>query len=132
MLAMLAIFSSRLGWLLWQATADDFNVTLSGLLEWRIDLQAVPKIHAKLVEVGKKVRDELMKNHSARVWNWQSGMWLENYDNRKISNVTDGAVLALLEAAKSLDRYDEFEAAYWRCMKATRESAGVVYGARPF
>jgi hypothetical protein len=84
-----------------------------------------------LQEIGRAIEHEFITNNDARVWNWQSGMWLENYDNRKITTVTDLAVEALLDGTGLAERVDEFEAAYWRCMKATRESAGVAYGALP-
>jgi len=130
-LAVLAIYASRLGWMLWQANGDDFDVTQTALLDWRLSLKKEDAHLRILAKVGKKIEGEMARNHRARVWNWQSGMWLENYDNRKISNVTDTAVLSLLEATGLAGRADEFEAAYWRCMKATRESAGVAYGEWP-
>jgi hypothetical protein len=127
----LALLSSRMGWLLWQAVGDDFNVTRGILLEWRMQIDENSDLGRSLQEIGKAIEHEMMTNNDARVWNWQSGMWLENFDNRKITAVTDLAILALLESTGLAAREDEFEAAYWRCMKATRESAGVVYGELP-
>jgi hypothetical protein len=128
-LHLLAIYSSRMGWLLWQANGDDFHITQSALTDWKLALRTSGG--KSLERIGEKIEDEMMSNQLARVWNWQSEMWLENYDNRKISNVTDLAVVELLNITNLSDRFDEFEAAYWRCMKATRESAGVAYGALP-
>ena len=127
----LALLSSRIGWLLWQAIGDDFNVTQGILLEWRMRIDEKSELGKEMQQIGRSIEHEMMTNHEPRVWNWQSAMWLENYDNRKITAVTDLAVLALLESTGLSGREDEFEAAYWRCMKATRESAGVAYGALP-
>ena len=130
-LILLAIFSSRIGWLLWQANGDDFNVTQSVFFDWKFQVNPASAVGSKLEKIGAAVEHEMNTNNDARAWNWQSEMWLENYDNRKITAVTDSAILALLEGTGLAGREDEFEAAYWRCMKATRGSAGVVYGALP-
>jgi hypothetical protein len=130
-LIVLALLSSRLGWLLWQAIGDDFNVTKNILFEWHMRIDEKSDVGTALQEIGRAIEHEFITNNDARVWNWQSGMWLENYDNRKITTVTDLAVEALLDGTGLAERVDEFEAAYWRCMKATRESAGVAYGALP-
>ena len=130
-LSLLAIFSSRMGWLLWQANGDDFHITQSALTDWKLAFSLIPSDGKSLERIGRKIEVEMTSNQLARVWNWQSEMWLENYDNRKISNVTDLAVAELLKITNLSERFDEFEAAYWRCMKATRESAGVAYGALP-
>ena len=128
---LLAVFSSRIGWLLWQANGDDFNVTQSVFTDWRLQFDPASPSAKELAHIGEQVEHEMAANHLGHIWNWQSEMWLENYDNRKISDVTDLAVAELLRLTNLSERFDEFEAAYWRCMKATRESAGVAYGALP-
>lgn len=126
----LAILASRLGWLLWQANGDELNVPVWTLKDWNL-IPANVKDQEAFATAALKVLSEFETNDKPRVWYFQKDMWIENYDNRMITTVSDGVVYKLFELLNLDSRWDEFEATYWRAMKATRESFGVAYGAMP-
>ena len=126
----LAILASRLGWLLWQANGDELNVPVWTLNDWNFVPQDAQD-RERLAKSALEVVAEYKSNDKPRVWYYQKEMWIENYDNRMIANVSDKVVFELLDLLNLSGRWDEFEATYWRAMKATRESFGVAYGPMP-
>jgi hypothetical protein len=128
--AAYALLSSRIGWLWWQAIGDDYNVT-----SWFVS--EMPGVHAqlkasqKLAAVGKKTRDFFGNNPQIVEYRPRLGQLIGNVDTRRLSHLTDDAIWALVSELGLTNRWDEFEAAYWRAMKVARESAGIANGALP-
>jgi hypothetical protein len=114
--AALAILSSRIAWLWWQAIGDDFDVT-----QWFMELLPGIRQQAKgatdLAKIGKAVSVLMNEGSKGSIVTNRTGRKLENFDNRQIMDVTDRAVKVLLGQIGLADRWDEFEAIYWRAMK---------------
>jgi hypothetical protein len=114
--AAYAILSSRVAWLWWQAIGDDYNVT-----SWF--LSEMPGVHfqlgarQKLAAVGKKTREFIEQNPQIIEYRPRLGHLIGNVDTRALSNLTDNAVWALVSEFGLTNRWDEFEASYWRAMK---------------
>ena len=114
--AAYALLSSRIGWLWWQAIGDDYNVT-----SWFVS--EMPGIHVrlrarqKLAAVGKLTREFVEKNPQIIEYRPRLGQLIGNVDTRRLSHLTDDAVSVLVSELGLTNRWDEFEASYWRAMK---------------
>jgi Eco57I restriction-modification methylase len=128
--AALAVLTSTVGLVLWNAISDDFHVVHRHFAQ----IPAVPRdagLLAELAEVGRDAAQELSQSDAAHLWTPYGGYWVESLDTREARGVTDRAVGLLLGAIGLRDRWDELEAWYWRTMKTTGERPGTVRSHEP-
>jgi hypothetical protein len=114
--AAYALLSSRLSWLWWQAIGDDYNVT-----SWFVD--ELPGVHSqlkarqRLAAIGKQIAKYIDNNPQLVEYRPRLGQHIGNLDTRMLAWIADNAVMVLIEELGLTDRWDEFEASYWRAMK---------------
>lgn len=130
--AVFAVLASRLGLVLWQAVGDDINVPPWNTLELPIVFQsAAPAAHEELARVGRAVAAALESDPQSVLWNKNAGLWTEALDTRTVTATSDEAVAIVLRILGLQSRWGEFEAAYWRLMRATGQATGSVRGLSP-
>jgi hypothetical protein len=129
--AIFSILATRLGYILHQFVSDDFDVTKWNLQELHIDVTANKKLLAEFSSLATTVMDQLENTPEGHTWRKMLGMWVEGLDTRAISGTTDQILLRLFESIGLADRWDEWEAIYWRSMKSTGEAAHTKRGTLP-
>jgi hypothetical protein len=129
--AIFSILTTRLGYILHQFVSDDFDVTKWNLQELHIDVTANKKLLAEFSSLATTVMDQLENTPEGHTWRKMLGMWVEGLDTRAISGTTDQILLRLFESIGLADRWDEWEAIYWRSMKSTGEAAHTKRGTLP-
>jgi hypothetical protein len=127
---VLAIYASRLGFLWWQATGDDFDITGWNFSEFPQVSAIFDSVFAS--EAGREIAERLANNPLCSLWNFNAQKWIQTFDPRPIYDSSDNFVHEFLTALGLSHRWDEFEAWYWRHMKATGEATGSRRGLTPF
>ena len=129
--ALFTILSTRLGYILHQFVSDDFDVTRWNLQELHIDVSANKTLLSNFSVMAGVVMQQLEETPEGHTWRKMLGMWVEGLDTRAISGTTDKILFALFESIGLEDRWDEWEAVYWRSMKSTGEAAHTKRGTLP-
>ena len=129
--AVFSILASRLGFILHQFVSDDFNIAKWNLQELPINVTGNKKLLASLAGQAAVVMQKLENTPEGHTWRKMLGMWVEGLDTRAISSTTDQIILELLESIGLANRWDEWEAIYWRSMKSTGEAAHTKRGTLP-
>jgi hypothetical protein len=129
--ALFTILSTRLGYILHQFVSDDFHVTTWNLQELHIDITEKTTLISKFSDKASVIMQKLEETPEGHTWRKMLGMWIEGLDTRAISGTTDRILFELFESIGLENRWDEWEAIYWRSMKSTGEAAHTKRGALP-
>jgi hypothetical protein len=128
-MAVFALLTSRLAFLIWKVNSDDYNVT-----KWF--LETLPFVQddglkSQLAEVGRLIATEFANNENLSVWNPRAGKWMQTFDTSGTYSLSNKAVDILLNSWNLINFVSEFEAWFWRHMKSTGDAPGTRRGLNP-
>ena len=122
----LAMLSSKLSFVWWYCTSDDFDVTRDGLAAFPVAIEKLSRdTQEAILEVGRNL-DRALPNHLS--YTPYAGKWMGNYVLSECRDITDRVDLILAQELGYEDLLPALEHAYHCAFKPTGERPGTVRG----
>lgn len=121
---VLAVLASKLAFVWWWSTSDDFHATNDGLTSTPVDFGAVPQeTRAELADLA----DELVQDFPNHVqFTKYAGKWMGNYVHSEMRDITDKIDRLLAEALGYTAQLPVLERAYYNAYKPTGDRPGTL------
>lgn len=120
----LAILSSKLAFVWWYCTGDDFHTTQEGLKSLPVGLDDLSGENLKaLAKIGERLREHLPKHV---MFTKYAGKWMGNYVVSELRDLTDEADAILARSYGYDDLLDGLEHAYSCVYKPTGDRPGTL------
>lgn len=121
---VLAVLASKLAFVWWWSTSDDFHATNDGLTSTPVDLSALPpKTRAALADLA----DELVEDFPNHVqFTKYAGKWMGNYVHSEMRDITDKIDRMLAEELGYTAQLPVLERAYYSAYKPTGDRPGTL------
>ncbi len=120
----LAILASKLAFVWWYCTGDDFDVTADGLKSTPVDINALSKeTKNRLAAIADELAADF-PNHVA--FTKYAGKWMGNYVHSEMRDITDEVDRLLAEDLGYTDLLPALEHAYYCVYKPTGDRPGTL------
>ncbi len=119
-----AVAASKIAFVWWSCTADDFHVTLDGLGSTPIDPTRLPDIvKTELIELGKKLR---RRQRDHLLFTPYANKWMGNYVMSEMRDLTDQIDQVLARHMRYEELLPALEHAYFCAYKPTGDRPGTL------
>jgi hypothetical protein len=121
---VLAVLASKLAFVWWWCTSDDFHATNEGLTSTPVDLSALSSTTRQALA---DLADELIADFSQHVqFTKYAGKWMGNYVHSEMRDITDKIDRLLAESFGYVEQLPLLERAYYNAYKPTGDRPGTL------